>query len=134
LERIAGILGVGLKDLFAQSVFHEGAFVRMEERPAISSEWSKGRIEALTFPRPAVPIDGIMVHLEPGGSSGSRLHAALSHRFAFIWKGSVTLSIDDKEYKLKQGDAITLPMGTLHRWHNHSRQPVRIVIVSIRQS
>jgi transcriptional regulator with XRE-family HTH domain len=134
LERIAGTLGVGLRDLFAEPKSPEGTFIRMEERPAIVSEWSKGRIEALTVPHPQVPVDAMMVHLQPRGSSGSRLHASPQHRFAFVCKGTVTLYLLDAEYHLKPGDAMTLMTGTLHRWVNHSRRPVQFVIVSFRPS
>jgi len=134
LERIAGTLGVGLRDLFGETKSSSNAFIPKEDRPAIVSEWSKGRIEALTAPNSLFPIDAILVHLQPGGSSGSRLHVTPTHRFAFIWKGSINLYLVDAEYKLKQGDAMTLATGTLHRWVNLSRRPVHFVIVSFRSS
>ena len=133
LERIAQTLGVGLRDLFPESLPKDSGYVRTEDRPAIISEWSKALIEALTPPLETVPIDAIMVQLEPGGTSGSRLHAAPSHRFAFIWRGTVTLSTEKDQYQLKQGDAITLPQGTPHRWTNSSRRSVRIVIAAFRE-
>jgi transcriptional regulator with XRE-family HTH domain len=134
LERIAGTLGVGLQDLFAEPKSSRSSFIQMDERPAIVSEWSKGSLEALTVPQSYVPIDAVMVHLQPRGTSGSRLHAAPTHRFAFVWKGTVTLYLVDAEYKLKQGDAMTLATGTLHRWINRSNRPVHFVIVSFRSS
>src|SRR5262249_52305053 len=101
---------------------------------AIVSEWSKARIEALTTPYAPVPIDAVLVDLQPGGASGSKLHSSPSHRFAFVWQGAAILNIGEAEYKLKTGDAITLPAGALHRWTNRSRRPVRIVIVWFRTS
>jgi transcriptional regulator with XRE-family HTH domain len=132
LERIALALGVGLRDLFAETGSPGNAFIQKEQRPAIVSEWSKGRIEALTVPNAQIPIDAMIVHLQPKGTSGGRLHAAPTHRFAFVWKGTVTLSLADRDYQLKQGDAMTLQSGTLHRWNNRSGRPVDIVIVSFR--
>ncbi len=127
-------LGVGLRDLFAESGANATALIRMGERPAILSGWSRARIEALTGQRGLAPIDAMMVHLQPGGSSGSRLHYAPSDRFAFIWSGTVVLNVAEREYQLKQGDAMTLSSGELHRWSNRSRRPVRILIVSLRTS
>jgi len=132
LERIAGTLGVCLRDLFPESDSPTTALVRLKNRPMILSGWSRARIEALTGPPTQVPLDAMMVHLQPGGSSGSRLHFAPSDRFAFIWSGTVILNVADTEYQLKQGDAMTLPKGELHRWTNRSRRPVRILIVSLR--
>ena len=132
LERIASALGVGLRDLFPQPKSEVTPFVRTTERPTIVSKWSKARIEALTQPYASVPIDAILVDLQPNGSSSSKLHSAPSHRFAFVWQGTVTLNVGDEEYKLKAGDAITLPAGSLHRWTNRSRRRVRIVIVWFR--
>jgi quercetin dioxygenase-like cupin family protein len=109
-------------------------FVPTAERPAIVSKWSKARIEALTLPNAAVPIDAILVDLQPSGSSGSKPHSTPSHRFAFVWQGAVVLTIGDVDYKLKAGDAITVPAGALHRWTNRSRRRVRIVIVWPRYS
>jgi transcriptional regulator with XRE-family HTH domain len=134
LERIAETLGVGLRDLFTEPDARSAFFVKTEDRPAITSEWSKARIEALTLSHAPVPIDAILVHLLPGGASGKLLHSTPSHRFAFIWKGSVVLNVGQAEYVLKSGDAITLPAGVLHRWTNRSRRPVRIVVVWFRAS
>ena len=134
LERIASALGVGLRDLFPEPKSKAAAFIRTSDRPVIVSEWSKARIEALTIPYAPVPIDAILVDLRPGGSSGSKLHSAPSHRFAFVWQGAVVLNIGEEEYKLKAGDAITLSAGAMHRWTNHSRRLVRIVIVWFRAS
>jgi len=134
LERIAATLGVALRNLFAETDTPASAPIRRGDRPAILSGWSRARIEALTAPRSLVPFDAIIVDLQPGGSSGSRLHAAPSHRFAFIYSGTVTLNVANSEYQLKQGDAMTLPIGELHRWTNRSRRPVRIMIISLRSS
>ena len=132
LERMAGALGVGLRDLFPQPGPAVTPFLRTVERPTIVSEWSKARIEALTLPDAPVPIDAILVDLQPRGSSGSKLHSGPSHRFAFVWQGAVVLNIGQDEYQLKAGDAITLPAGALHQWTNRSRRRVRIVIVWFR--
>jgi transcriptional regulator with XRE-family HTH domain len=134
LERIALALGVGLRDLFPRPESKVSPFVRTAERPAIVSKWSKARIEALTVPYAPVPIDAIVVDLQPSGSSGSKLHSTPSHRFAFVWMGEVILNMGEEEYRLKAGDAITLAAGTLHRWTNRSRRRVRIVIVWFRHS
>ena len=67
LERIAGAREVGLRDLFSESESRSVAFIRTADRPSIVSEWSKARIEALTLPHAPVPIDAILVDLQPGG-------------------------------------------------------------------
>jgi transcriptional regulator with XRE-family HTH domain len=134
LERIATTLGVTLRDLFSESHSPGLPFIRAADRPAIVSEWSKARIEALSLPQVPIPIDAILVDLQPGGSSGKKLHAAPSHRFAFVSQGTVTLSVGEVDYRLKRGDAITLPAGSLHRWTNLSRSGVRVLIVSFRAS
>ena len=63
------------------------------------SNWSKARVEALTLPYAPVPIDAIVVDLQPSGSSCSKLHSTPSHRFAFVWQGEVILNIGEAEYK-----------------------------------
>jgi transcriptional regulator with XRE-family HTH domain len=131
-ERIATALGVHLRDLFPERKTRAPGPVRPADRPVILSQWSKGRIEALTQPSDRVPVDAIMVDLQPAGSSGGKLHSAPTHRFAFVWQGTVVLNIGETEHRLKAGDAITLPAGTLHRWTNRSRRRVRFVIVSFR--
>jgi transcriptional regulator with XRE-family HTH domain len=134
LERIALALDVGLRDLFPQPKAQASPLIRKSDRSAIVSKWSKARIEALTLPYAPVPIDAILVDLQPSGSSGGKLHSTPSHRFAFVWQGAVILNIGEAEYKLKAGDAITLPADALHRWTNRSRRRVRIVIVWFRYS
>jgi transcriptional regulator with XRE-family HTH domain len=132
LERLATALGVGLRDLFPERKPRNITVVSTKDRPTIVSEWSKARIEALTVANPTAPFDAILIDLRPGGASGKRPHSALSHRFAFVCQGSVTVTVDESVHMLKAGDAITLPAGSMYRWQNDSRYVVRIIMVSFR--
>jgi transcriptional regulator with XRE-family HTH domain len=132
LERLASALGVGLHDLFSERKRRNITVVSTQDRPTIVSEWSKARIEALTVASSIAPIDAMLIELDPGGASGKRIHSAVSHRFAFVCQGAVAITVDESVHRLKAGDAITLPAGSMYRWENDSRRLVRMVMVSFR--
>jgi transcriptional regulator with XRE-family HTH domain len=132
LERIATCLGVGLRELFAETEGAGAVVVRSADRPAVTSEWSRARMESLTTPGEDPRLEAIMVEVRSGGASAKRPHPAPALRFAMVWEGAVVLSLGDEEHRLRRGDAVTIPAGALHRWENRENRDARIVVVTFR--
>ncbi len=132
LERIATCLGVGMRDLFVENEGAGPAVVRSARRPAMTSEWSKARVESLTAPGEDPRLEVIMVHVRPGGASAKRPHPSPALRFAIVWEGAAVLHLNGVEYPLNRGDAVTIPSGALHRWENREAREARIVVATFR--
>ncbi len=132
LERIAAVLGVTLGGFFMEAAFSPVAVVRVAERQELVSSWSRASIEALGPAGGTRTLEPMMITLEPGGRSGTRLHAALGEQFALVCEGEVTLSLVDHTYVLTEGDAVSIAAETLHQWQNPGTGPARLLIVSVR--
>lgn len=132
LERIATSLGVGLRDLFAETEGAGAGVVGSVGRPAMTGEWSRARVESLTTPGEGPRLEAIMVQVRSGGASAKRPHPAPAPRFAMVWEGEVVLRLGDAEHRLRRGDAVTIPAGALHRWKNREDRDARIVVVTFR--
>lgn len=130
LERMARALGASLGDLFAQTA--EPSILRSGAGERLTSGWSKAELTALGPMGPEQPLEAVMITLAPGGQSGKRPHLGLHDEFAFIHEGSVTLTIEGGEHRLRRGDAVSIRRQDRRLWQNPGRKPVRVVIVSVR--
>jgi transcriptional regulator with XRE-family HTH domain len=132
LERIAAVLGVTLGGFFTEAAFSPVAVVRVADRQELVSLWSRASIEALGPASGTGALEPMMITLEPGGRSGTRLHAALGEQFALVCEGEVTLTLADHTYALRQGDAVSITADTLHQWQNPGAGPARVLLVTAR--
>jgi transcriptional regulator with XRE-family HTH domain len=130
MERIALGLGTTLGRFF-QDAEHKAPVVAAEHRLSLHSGWSRAKIESLASSYCASKFEPVMVTLQPNGTSGSRPQASPHEEFAFVLKGQVTLTLNDQEYALKRGDAVTIASGTLRLWQSRVDEPVQILIVSV---
>lgn len=132
MERIAAALGVTLGQFFHAAESSAPAVVRADNRPGITSEWSKAHLEALGIASSAARLEPVMVTLQPGGTSGKRAHPVSAEEFAFVVDGPVRLTLGEAEQTLVDGDAVTIRPGTPRRWHNASASVARILVVTVR--
>jgi transcriptional regulator with XRE-family HTH domain len=132
LERIALALGVSLGTFFTEPEPSPVGLVRASARQKLTSTWSPVSVEALA------PLDGlgklepVMITMAPEGCSGKYPAAPGVEKFALIFEGEVTLTLGDKVYVLRQGDAITFTSATQHQWDNIGGGPAQVVIVTLR--
>lgn len=132
LERIAAALGITLGEFF-QSAASSGPFiVKKAERQVLQSKWSRARIEALGSKMGGGKLEALLVTLEPGGTSGSQLHAHETELLTVVFEGRVQLMFEDSVQSLRRGDAVVIPAGTLHRWRNASQKPTQLLKVTPR--
>ena len=132
LERIAMALGVSLSKFFAEPETSAVGLVRASARQKLTSTWSPVSIEALA------PLDGsgmlepVMITMAPGGRSGKYPAALGGEKFALIFEGEVTLTLGEKVYVLRHGDAITFTPANEHQWDNTGAGPAQVMIVTRR--
>ena len=74
----------------------------------------------------------VVIHslIEPGGTTGDEPHAldALVE-FAYVVSGQLHLQVDDVNYVLSTGDALTFRAQAPHRWVNDGAEPVEVLWV-----
>lgn len=132
MERIARALGVTLGEFFQATEAPQLAVVRTSERTGLVSQWSRARIESLGPSRTGQRLGGLIITIEPGGSSGKRPYPHDEEQITLVLDGDIVLTLDSEEHRLCRGDAATIRVGVASRWHNDSRAPAQILIVSAR--
>ena len=130
LERIAAALGVTLAQFFQSTELHAPAIIKGTKRRALTSGWSRARLELLGPVGVGSVLEPVMITIAPGGASIKAPVTNGSHQFAVVFDGEVNLTLEDKQERLERGDAVTIPPGTPHRWHNTTSEPTQILIVS----
>lgn len=128
LERLAQALGVTLGEFFRPVA--TARVTRLGERAELTSAWSHAQIEALGPTGPGRALEPMMITLAPGGQSGGRPYSHGGDEFAFVFEGTVRLTLDAEVHDLARGDAATFPAEIPHRWENDGPEPARIVVVS----
>ena len=134
LQKIAEALGVTLGEFFAATASgaEEDLIVRPSARRRLDSTWTDVHLEALGSMTRSRKLEPVLAILGPGGKSGKHLHSHSREEFAFVLKGSVTLTLGDEESELRPGDAVTLPAHAPHRWENRGREAAEILMVASR--
>lgn len=59
----------------------------------------------------------------PGGGNYMHTHSALEETFTAV-SGDLGVNLNNREYFLKPGDSITVPLNTPHRFFNRGDEPV----------
>lgn len=134
LQKIAETLGVTLGEFFAAtaSSAEESLIVRRSARRRLDSTWTDAHLEALGSMNRSRRLEAVLAIFGPGGRSGKHGHSQPHEEFAFVLRGRVTLTLSDEDNELAAGDAVTLPAHAPHRWENHGKEPVEILLVSSR--
>lgn len=133
MEKIAAVLGVSLSQFFATAAKGEGGkIVRAGEREALSSGWSQAEIQALSLPGPMNHLEALLVTLRPGGRSGKHPYGDPREAFAFVLRGTLTLTLGVEEHRLRRGDSVAILPGELRLWRNEGRAPAQVMIIAAR--
>ena len=130
MERIAHALGVTMGEFFRATEEPRSSIVRAGERTGLSSQWSRAQIEALGNSQPGRKFEGVVITIQPGGTSGKHAHAVSQEQIAVIFEGELELTLGDEEHKLARGDAVTIRADAPRRWRNASDEPAQVLIVS----
>ncbi len=131
LERVASALGVSLPEFFEPSDARTSSVVRAGKRSRLESGWSKATLESLTATRSGL-INPLIITLQPEGASGKRVHSTAREEFAFVLEGEVILTLNEEEFSLFRGDAVTILANTPRRWRNVAPFSAQILVLSPR--
>ena len=130
LEKIAHALNLSLSELFELTASHgRKSSVGTQKVQRVMSEWSRAEIENLGS-LPGAQLEAIRISIAPGGMSGKTPHTSRRERFVYVLSGAVTLTQDGADLILAEGDAVPIAPATRIRWHNHTDQTTRLLLVS----
>ncbi|MDX2149196.1 MAG: helix-turn-helix domain-containing protein [Bryobacteraceae bacterium] len=131
LEKIARALGVTLGEFFLATERPGAAVVqRADERKGFASEWSHAFVEVLGEVQPGRSLEAVMVTIHPGGTSGKRPHPHTQEQIGFVFSGQVLLTLDEQDFVLRRGDAVTLPPGVARVWRNTFEEQAQVILIS----
>lgn len=131
-ERISSALGVTLGEFFRSAAPSLPAVIKVKDRPVMQSQWSRAKIEAIGSSSEEARLESMMITLKSGGASASKPHIREVEQLAIVFRGVVTLHLDNDVHALKEGDSVSIPSGILHYWKNNSPRIVKLLIVSTR--
>ncbi len=132
LELIACGLGATVGQFFQAATSPGPIVVRSSERLVLQSEWSRSRIESLGRAGIDSRLEALLITIRPGGRSGGHMHSRETELFAVVFAGEVRLQLGETAQLLRRGDAVTIPLGTPHRWENKGTKPVQLIKVIAR--
>lgn len=79
-----------------------------------------GMIKHLVTPDAPGVIEGYLVKLEPGASSGEIKYAANGEKFCYVLQGELHVVLDGSPYILKETDSFRIPTHVRHSFANLS--------------
>jgi transcriptional regulator with XRE-family HTH domain len=133
LGRMAAVLNVTLSDFFAVPEALDVPVVRADARPRFRSSWSKARIDSLTSSSRGLPLEALMVTLDPGGASGKHPEGVARDQLAVVFSGALTLTLKENQLELDTGDSVFIHASTPHRWMNNHGAAAEVLLVSPRK-
>jgi len=77
-----------------------------------------GVIKHLASPKLDARQLTFIVAIEPNGSSGEEQYTHAGEEVGLVLSGTLTLEIEDKTYRLAQGDSFSFPSSLSHRFYN----------------
>ncbi|MBI2127188.1 MAG: cupin domain-containing protein [Thaumarchaeota archaeon] len=66
--------------------------------------------------------------IKPGGSIPKHYHPEIEHE-QYAIKGNYSVGIGDKQHKVKTGDALFIPAGTIHWYKNNSKEDAEFLCI-----
>jgi transcriptional regulator with XRE-family HTH domain len=114
LTRIVQAMGESVATLFQDGT--TGPLVRRGERRRVDN---RGVADYLITPASASRLEVLETVVEPGAGSGDQPYSHPGdEECVVVLAGCLRVWIDEVEYDLAAGDAVTLPCRTPHRWRN----------------
>lgn len=132
LEKITAALGLTVARLLSTEA-DVGPVLRRSARKPLRSEWSKVTVESLTNPRAVEDVEGFLLQLDPGGSTGTSSYRPGSRVFAYCTRGSVGVLHENADtMTLEEGDSIVLAGPATVAWQNQQSAAAELLIVVMR--
>lgn len=114
LSRLMQAMGESIVRAFGDD--DAGPVVRRADRRVVRNH---GIDDLILTPSRAAHLEVLETVLEPGASSGEQSYEHPGdEECVVVLDGTMTVWLDEQRYDLAEGDAITFPCRTPHRWSN----------------
>lgn len=118
LARLMGIcdaLGLSMAELFQTP---QTTLMRRDDRPRIADlPKAAGVVDTLITPAGERHVTVLETAVAPGGSGGSTLYTLPSEcEVCFVLQGAVEVQVEDQNFSLQAGDALTFGAAVPHSW------------------
>ena len=123
LQKIATVLGISVGNLMGEKT----AVVRSSKKKADYSQFAGVEVKRLV-PN-AASLEPTLFTLKPGSTSGEIQSTASGEEFVLLLNGSMELTLDGKNYELKEGDNIYFNSSVPHSFRNVSNAPTKVLWV-----
>lgn len=122
LQKIASVLGISVATLMG-----EKAAVARGKKKVDFSQFAGVEVKRLV-PNSA-NLEPCLFTLSPGGSSGEIQTTNTGEEFVLLLNGNVELTLNGKNYELKEGDNIYFNSSVPHSFRNISNSPAKVLWV-----
>jgi len=133
LHRLVEALGTNVSALFERPADELGVVSRTGDRPIIplgnKSSGTGSNVELLTRHRNGRLLQACIHIVPPGGGSEGTFHHT-GEEIGYILTGSLELTVDDKTYRLREGDSFIFRSELLHGYRNPGRSTAKIIWVN----
>lgn len=125
LARIVQAMGESVGRLFGDD--QAGPLVRRADRRVVHN---RGVADEIITPARATRLEVLETIVEPGAGSGpAPYHHPGDEECVLVLGGRLLVWLDGTEHDLREGDAVTFPCRTPHRWENPGDSPARVLWV-----
>ncbi|KAA9160538.1 cupin domain-containing protein [Amycolatopsis acidicola] len=125
LTRIVQAMGESVGRLFGDDT--AGPLVRRADRRIVHN---RGVADEIITPAMATRLEVLETTVEPGAGSGpAAYHHPGDEECVLVLDGRLLVWLDGTEHDLREGDAVTFPCRTPHRWENPGDAAARVLWV-----
>lgn len=125
LKQILDVLGVSLSNFFSETIEERVVFRKSERILTVDTE-SNLKIELLIPGAQNLKMDPVLVTLNIGDKTFME-EPHEGEEFGFVIKGTVTLTLDKKSYRIEKGDCFYFKSDKEHFVENNFNKPAKIL-------
>lgn len=127
LGRIAFALGLRPATLVEPNVIPEVTVTRAADRKGREVQWGNATFEPVTEPLRCAAVGAQLVTL-PMGREPALTHRHEGEEWAMVLAGTAEITVDDRQYVLREGDSIHFRAHRTHSYSNLSSSPVMLLV------
>ena len=131
LSKISAALDFPLYDIFASLPIEEPVVLHKQDRNRFHVNEGEFDLEFLVPNPQNVSLLPVMYSGEPNAHSTERMGKHIGQEWSFVMRGKVEVSIGEKKYLLKEGDAIYFNASAPHKYVNVGTESAYGICITI---
>ncbi|MGA9575027.1 MAG: cupin domain-containing protein [Lysobacterales bacterium] len=127
LHNLATALAVPITAFFEQNP--DGHVIHLKKNRRSASESAGVKMENLGSGLPNQQIEPFLMSITPGSSSTDSQIAHPGEEFVYVLSGALICRINDRDYRLEEGDSLLFLASQPHVYQNHTKKAAKILII-----